>query len=166
MRIPHTLTAHNGTILSSLIRTPACFQKGLKVMVWFIVIGIVVIAVWWGWQMEKSNTEAREAYQQTLAMLKADPRNPDLRQQTLALGRAYSNLMRDKKGQTIFDEVALMNDINAACAGAATHGLSDTENSPFNEIETRLEKLSMLKTRGLIDETEYSTRRKAILEEI
>ena len=135
-------------------------------MVWFIVIGIVVIAVWWGWQMEKSNTEAREAYQQTLAMLKADPRNPDLRQQTLALGRAYSNLMRDKKGQTIFDEVALMNDINAACAGAATHGLSDTENSPFNEIETRLEKLSMLKTRGLIDETEYSTRRKAILEEI
>lgn len=116
--------------------------------------------------MEKSKTEAREAYQQALAMLKADPRNPDLRQQTLALGRAYSNLMRDKKGQTIFDEVALMNDINAACAGAATHGLSNTENSPFNEIETRLEKLSMLKTRGLIYEAEYSTCRKEILEQI
>lgn len=135
-------------------------------MAWLIVLGVVAIFVWWGWQMEKSKADAREAYQRALVRLKADPRNPDLRQQTLALGRTYSNLMRDKKGRTIFDEVALMNDINAACAGASTYGVSNTEHVAFNEIETRLKKLSTLKTRGLIGEAEYSARRKEILEEI
>ena len=38
---------------------------------------------------------------------------------TLSLGRAYSNPTRDKKGVSLFDEVALSNDIGAACAAAA-----------------------------------------------
>lgn len=136
-------------------------------MIWVILIAVVVIAVWWAHAQEKAKKESREAYQRSLANLKADPRNADLRQQTLALGRAYSTLMRDKKGQTVFDEVALMNDINAACAGASERTLDvHVAPQPVNDIEARLQKLLSLKERNLIDEDEYSSRRKDILESI
>lgn len=135
-------------------------------MFWFIVVVVVVIVVIAAWASEKAKTDARQAYQKSLANLKADPRNADLRQQTLALGRAYSNLMRDKKGQTVFDEVALMNDINAACAGAANFPLDKSPTVFADSVEARLEKLLSLKNRNLIDDIEYSTRRKEILESI
>jgi uncharacterized membrane protein YccC len=136
-------------------------------MIWVIIIAVVVIAIWWANAQERAKKEAREAYQRSLANLKADPRNADLRQQTLALGRAYSNLMRDKKGQSLFDEVALMNDINAACAGASERALDvQVAAPPVNDIEARLQKLLSLKERNLIDEDEYSSRRKEILESI
>jgi len=118
------------------------------------------------WAKEKSKAEARQAYQKSLASLNADPRNADLRQQTLALGRAYSNLMRDKKGQTVFDEVALMNDIHAACAGAGDLSKEKSIGTSQGSVEARLEKLTSLKNRNLIDDTEYSNRRKEILESI
>lgn len=136
-------------------------------MIWVILITVVVIAIWWAYAQEKAKTEAREAYLRSLANLKADPRNADLRQQTLALGRAYSNLMRDKKGQTVFDEVALMNDINAACAGASERSLDvQVTAPPVQDIEARLQKLLSLRERNLIDEDEYSSRRREILESI
>src|SRR5215207_1901244 len=65
--------------------------------------------------------EAKRAYQDSLSHLKEKPTDADLKQQTLALGRHYSNLTRDQKGITVFDEVALSNDINAACAGASAY---------------------------------------------
>lgn len=136
-------------------------------MIWVIIIAVVIIAIWWANAQERAKKEALEAYQRSLASLKADPRNADLRQQTLALGRAYSNLMRDKKGQSLFDEVALMNDINAACAGASERALDvHAATPPVNDIEARLLKLLSLKERNLIDEYEYSIRRKEILESI
>ncbi|SDT17446.1 hypothetical protein SAMN05216598_4272 [Pseudomonas asplenii] len=136
-------------------------------MIWVILIAVVIIVVWWANAQEKAKKKAREAYQSSLASLKADPRNADLRQQTLALGRIYSNLMRDKKGQTVFDEIALMNDINAACAGASERTLdAHVILPPVNDIEARLQKLLSLKERNLIDEDEYSSRRREILESI
>lgn len=53
-------------------------------MFWFIVIVVVGLGILAAWAKEKSKTEARQAYQKSLASLKADPRNADLRQQTLA----------------------------------------------------------------------------------
>src|SRR6185369_13818480 len=86
---------------------------------------------------------AKDAYFDALRRLKANPTNADLRQTTLQLGRAYSNLTRNKSGVTIFDEVALSNDINAACAGAAT--LVTNKQAQSQTIEARLHKLTELK---------------------
>lgn len=135
-------------------------------MFWFVVSVVAVVAVLYAWASEKAKKEALQAYQQSLANLKANPRNADLRQRTLALGRAYSSLMRDKKGQTVFDEVALMNDINAACAGASEFLIDNPAIAAPDDIEARLEKLLSLKNRNLIDDSEYSARRKEILESI
>jgi hypothetical protein len=135
-------------------------------MFWLVVIGVIAIAVWWNWNQEKIREAARKAYHDSLSRLKEDPRNADLRQQTLGLGRHYSNLIRNKKGQTLFDEVALMNDINAACAGATNQEYSSQITHVPDTVELRLEKLISLKNRELIDEAEYTQRRKEILESI
>jgi hypothetical protein len=108
---------------------------------------------------------AKDAYQNSLNRLKENPTNADLRQATLQLGRSYSNLTRNKKGVTIFDEVALMNDINAACAGA-TNIFENKLAKPDQTIELRLAKLAGLKAKGLIDDDEYAARRERILDEV
>jgi hypothetical protein len=129
----------------------------------FIAV-IVIVAVQASNEQTKQLNTARDAYFDALRRLKANPTNADLRQRTLQLGRTYSNLTRNKSGVTVFDEVALSNDINAACAGAAT--LVASKQTDTQTIESRLQKLAELKNKGLIDGEEYATRRKEILDEV
>ncbi len=131
-----------------------------------LIIGLIIFAV-----VSSANKQAKElaqakaAYRSSLARLKSNPTSADLRQKTLELGRAYSNLTRKRKGVTVFDEVALMNDINAACAGATV--VAQADRSPSKPpIEERLARLSDLKFKGLIDEQEYNSRRQKILDEV
>jgi hypothetical protein len=70
--------------------------------------------------------------------------------------------MRDSKGQTVFDEVALMNDLNAACAGA----LVSATPTPAGDIEERLAKLQSLKEKGLIDDSDYKQRKQELMAQI
>ena len=115
----------------------------------------------------KRYTNAKNSYFENLARLKKDPSNPELRQQTLGKGREFCAITRECQGQnkvvTIYDEVALMNDINAACAASTTIS-SKGENSLT--IEGRLAKLAELKDQNLISESEYNQRRQKILDEI
>ncbi len=78
-----------------------------------VVVGLILVTA-----TQEAKKLTRKAYQDALHKLKSDPNNPDLREMTLQLGRKYAALMRDSKGHSVFDEVALMNDINAACARA------------------------------------------------
>jgi len=133
-----------------------------------VVIGIIVIvvaaAIWSGIQKQKALERAKKAYLEALAQLKGSPTNADLKQHTLALGRAYSHLTRDKKGVSLFDEVALMNDINAACAAASvTPAQPSSGHSAGPSIEARLRTLTDLKDKGLVAPAEYESRRNEIL---
>ncbi len=133
-----------------------------------IIIGIVVLAViagiWSGIQKQRELERAKKAYLEALAQLKNSPTNADLKQHTLALGRTYSHLTRDKKGVSLFDEVALMNDINAACAAAAQPTVQRVA-EPLS-VEARLRTLSDLKDKGLVAQGEYEARRIEILSSI
>jgi type II secretory pathway pseudopilin PulG len=143
----------------------------------FAIIVVLFLAKYLGNSFKKSQQKAEQqaqelenariAYQTSLAQLKQNPTNADLKQTTLALGRIYSNLTRDKEGLTTFDEVALMNDINAACASAT---VASNPNQPASEprqtIEERLARLTELKAKGLIDEAEYNARRQKIIDEV
>ena len=131
---------------------------------WVIVGVIVVIAIIGAVLRDRAIKEARAAYLESLAALKERPTNADLKQRTLALGREYSNLTRDSKGNTLFDEVALMNDINAACA-AATGPTSAVVGSAAS-AEDRLRILNDLRTKGLVDDAEFAKRRGEILDSI
>lgn len=140
----------------------------------FFTVMVIAFVIWAltkaGNKNKKALADAHTAYHQSLAALKADPTNADLKQRTLALGRAYSNLTRNKKGQTIFDEIALMNDINAACAGAnvnaSTSELAVRRAMADGTVEERLAKLASLYKSGLIDANDFSRRKNEILDSI
>jgi hypothetical protein len=77
------------------------------------VLGLVIYLI-----REARLREAELRYRESLRLLRQQPTDPDVREEVLRLGRVYSNLARDSKGRTLFDEVAIRNDIDAACAGA------------------------------------------------
>ena len=74
----------------------------------------------------------------------------------------------------MFDEIALMNDINAACAGAAQQPQYQQQQyqqqqqppPPTVSVEDRLAKLDQLKSKNLVSEQEYAARRQKILDEL
>ena len=130
-----------------------------------VVIAIIALVVSAN-NRKKALAKAKASYQAALSKLKSDPTNADLRQRTLGLGRVYSNLTRRRRGVTVFDEVALMNDINAACAGATSVPRKMEPPAEAASIENRLAKLSDLRSKGLINEQEYVSRRQKIIDEI
>jgi hypothetical protein len=119
-----------------------------------IIVGGLIAAS----NAEQVKKKAFEEYQKGLSRLRENPTNPEIRQEALRLGRVYSHLMRDAKGTTTFDEVAVKNDIDAACAGSV-----HVQN---RSIEGRLAKLEQMRADGLIDGQEYQRRRQAIIDEI
>lgn len=136
------------------------------VVLGFVVL-IIVLTIRQAQARKRALREGKQNYLDSLEKLKHSPTNANLRQRTLELGRYYSNLTRNQQGVTIFDEVALSNDIGAACAGAAastpqTSGVASTKSS----VEERLTKLLELKSKGLINEQEYESKRARILDEV
>lgn len=126
-------------------------------MFWLALIGVITFIFW---SRSKRTVVAEQAYRHSLHRLRHDPRNPDLRQQALGLGRQHASLLRGSSGHALFAEVALMNDINTGCAG----GMPQEQcTHPTGSVELRLEKLQSLRQYGLIDEAEYAQRRKEIL---
>ena len=120
------------------------------------------------YNLNQTNKRLRNAYanyQQSLELLKQQPNNPELRQRALEWGRYYSNLTRDNRGVTVYDEVALANDLNAACAGGG-HAAKDPAAMETRSIEARLDQLKGLFEKGAIDEQEYSDRRSKLLDEV
>jgi uncharacterized membrane protein len=138
-----------------------------------IVLVIVVVPSYFIWNggrqrtlaSEKHLTDAHAAYQDALAKLKLDPSNAELKQHTLALGRYYSTLTRKQNAVTVYDELILMNDINAATTGV-TAGVTAAANHVALSTKARLCELDDLRAAGLITENEYTERRRAILEQI
>jgi hypothetical protein len=115
-------------------------------------------------QVNKQLQHAFASYRQSLELLKQEPNNPEFRQRALEWGRHYSNLTRDNRGVTVYDEVAFANDINAACAGGG-HPRNSTV-SAVRPIEQRLDQLKALFDKGVIGEQEYSERRGKLLDEV
>ena len=109
---------------------------------------------------------SKNKYQSSLDSLKKNPTNPDIKQKPLQFGREFAEVIRQFQGTngvTLFDEVALMNDVNAACAGAT---ISSSRETIATTIEQRLVTLTELKEMGLLKEQEYEERRRKILDEI
>jgi hypothetical protein len=137
-----------------------------------LIIGVILLiffgVLWMGANAraaeERTRQAAYDAYQASLAKLKASPANPDLKQRALQLGREYANRTRNQKGVTVFDEVALANDISAATAGAMAAPVVSAP--PSSAVEDRLRALESLRTKGLIGDAEYTEKRKRLIDEM
>jgi hypothetical protein len=134
----------------------------LLAVIVIVVIAIVIDSDKRAAQKVQRRKAANDAYQGALSELKASPSNPDLKQRTLELGRTYANLTREQKGVTVFDEVALSNDISAATAGASAPPAA----APRVSVETRLQELEGLRTKGLISASEYDEKRRRLITEM
>jgi hypothetical protein len=135
----------------------------LCIVVPFLLVVVVMALI--NRQGQKAIQDAHATYQEALHMLKAAPASADLWQRALSLGRVYSNLTRNKKGVTVYDEMALMNDLNAASAGAPAAATS----APMRHIasvEERVKLLNKLRTNGLITDREFESRRRKILDDL
>lgn len=140
-----------------------------------IVIPLIVLFlfIWLSGSARKAREEAlraaHDAYQGALAELRSAPTNPDIKQRALDLGRAYAGLTRQQKGTTVFDEMALSNDISAATAGAtaaAPSSAPSTPSTPAASVADRLRQLDGLKADGLVSDAEYQERRAKILGDV
>lgn len=143
----------------------------MDISAWLIIGTVLIIIIVWVASVEAKKEKAKAAYQESLRQITYDPANPDYRRRALTLGRIYANLSRDEKGVTVFDEVALMNDISAACGGATT--VVNTPPTPSVKVaslvlplEDRLARLIKLKEQGLIDNEEYQAKRQKLLDEV
>jgi hypothetical protein len=135
-----------------------------------LIIGFLVFRAWQRSELAKRIEAARALYQQALGELRRHPTDPERKTRALELGRAYSALTREDKAVTVFDEMALSNDISAATAGAtvatAPSAPPVTPAAPAPSTRQRLQQLSDLKDSGAITNEEYQARRKAILDAI
>jgi hypothetical protein len=130
-----------------------------------IIVIVVIACIFTAIHSGNNRAAAKTAYQRSLALLRDDPDNAALRQRTLELGRAYSELTRKNDGVITFDEVALRNDIDAACAGAGTTAEPE-QHADGQSAHERLANLDQLRQSGMITDAEYSEQRKRILDSI
>lgn len=93
---------------------------GFFIFMLVIVVAVVIAKL-------AGQSWAKRAYLEGLERLKRDPHNPDLREQTLALGRRYIYWAMNPYGPNTFDEAALISDINAACSRPAVSVVRDCE---------------------------------------
>lgn len=133
-----------------------------------LLIALIVGMVMRSSARRKALEEASAAYQEALAALRKRPTDTTAYQRALNSGRAYSSLARENKGTTIFDEVALQNDLQAATAGgrAAAAVSTPAPVAPASSVENRLQQLEALRTKGLVTEAEYQERRAKILSDM
>jgi type II secretory pathway pseudopilin PulG len=130
------------------------------------ILLLVAIAIMVRRRKARELQQAYNKYQRALEVLKLRPTDPQLKQQALQLGRYYSTLTRQRRGVTVYDELAVMNDISAATAGASNPQYSAPLISQSASIEERMVKLNDLRRKGIISEDEYTAKRKQILEDI
>jgi len=134
----------------------------------FVVAPLTVVALVFGFLLFRFRSEeqarlARQAklregkddYDASMKVLKRDPTNPDKREHALQWGRYYASLCRESGNATLFDELALKNDLDAATAAAARP----------QTVEERLRALDALKSKGLVTDQEYATQRARILQD-
>jgi len=118
-------------------------------------------------EAQRNVRRAHEAYQAALEHLRLLPSDPVRREQALELGRRYATWTRRAHGQagvTLYDEVALANDIAAACAAATSSAPPSAATPP--SPEQRLKRLSELRAQNLITEEEFAAKRQQILSEL
>jgi hypothetical protein len=126
-----------------------------------IIVGLVVFLLILNTAAKAKNTK-KKAYLKALQDLRKHPNDPDLRDKVLMLGRRCFGQIIYPDSHARFDEVALMNDINAACA-RATIGedkvlkveITNPQALSSKSIAQQIEELKELHARGVITSEEF-----------
>jgi hypothetical protein len=133
----------------------------MAVFICFLVgVGVIWMLMCYDQEVKRQKIQsAKEDYDRSIERLRTAPATADLRQRALEYGREYSNLSRDSKGVAIFDEVAIHNDLSAACAATSVAVVSKPQST-----RDKLAELQELAHSGLISPTEFESMRAEVLQ--
>jgi uncharacterized membrane protein len=134
----------------------------------FIAIAVVVFILWAIFtvilKVGVYQQKLKKQYEDALDALRKSPSNNKLRTTALLAGRKYFEALRNGT-LSIYDEQRIANDL-AAISALPQHNNEVNNNSFSNDITIKLQKLSELKSAGLISEIEFEEKRKKILDQI
>jgi hypothetical protein len=101
---------------------------------------------------------AERDYAKALEEFRSNPTDATLRARVLAAGRTVYG-MRRGGAVTVYDEMALSNELAAAASGAPMRPAPQS-------VEQRLERLEALREKGLVSDEEYAKKRQEILDSL
>jgi hypothetical protein len=127
-----------------------------------IAVGFPGLVVWSWVRGARGIMNAERAYRASLADLRADPTNPHLREETLELGRRVIRLNSRSGVRGGLSELAMTNDINAACAHAVNHPGAVARVAVVNpgalstdSVAKQIEDLNNLRRIGVLTDEEF-----------
>lgn len=149
---------------SIVVLSFAAFYKLPPIMEFWLVSGmpisfftLAITAIIKSHDHKNAVQASHSRYYKSLEDLKSNPGDSNLREKTLRLGRIYAGLFNGNNLVTVYDETAIKNDIDTACAASQQAAPS---------TEKRLGKLKKLRDDGLIDDGEYRDRRRKIIDDV
>jgi hypothetical protein len=127
-----------------------------------VTVGLPSLFVWSMFRGGRKVIDAERAYLASLRLLRADPTDPNLREKVLALGRRYLEARSRQGIRGGFSELALTNDINAACAHAVTRSGAPSKVEVVNAaalcrdtVAKQVEELNRLRVSRVITDEEF-----------
>lgn len=138
-------------------------------LIGIMIVVFVLLVLFIANALQKKREAAKNAYEVALSQFRQEPTSPSLRQTALQAGRYYSNLTRNSNGVTVYDEVAIKNDLDAAGAGAYEQlkpSIVTAPNAQKPTVAERLATLDQLQAQGLVSDDEFRDRRVAIIQSI
>ncbi len=107
----------------------------------------------------KQGIRIRKEYQDALDALEKSPEDSSLRKNALEAGRKLAEFLRDSKtGVTVFDEIALQNDINMRLG-------KGTSSAP-SSVSDKMISLKKMLDAGAITEEEFHQRKEKLLRDL
>lgn len=141
-------------------------------IVLLILVGLVLFYLSGAKRTKKEGerfAKLKKNYFDSLIALKNDPKNTVLKMEIVRLGAYYGEQTKKYKKRdseiSIYDEASLMKDINAACANIRVD-LSSPPTETSKSVQERFIRLSELREKDLVSESEYLHKRQEILDEI
>jgi hypothetical protein len=116
-------------------------------------------------EREEEIRKAEMWYREALRMLEEEPDSPERRKIALTTGREYARMVRESSGESLFDELALMNDINVIAGQQVASPTTRKAPQPLS-YEERLARLQRLAAEGHLTKDEYVEARKRLLSEL
>jgi predicted membrane protein len=121
-------------------------------------------------QAVRKKEQIRKNYESAKNKLRQQPSNNQLREKALQDGREYYKSLRNGV-LSIYDEQAITNDLAAVAPVSQTNNIvqpniDKADDNSQSDIVVKLEKLNLLKDKGMITESEFEAKRKDLIDKM
>jgi hypothetical protein len=140
---------------------------GVLPSVYFAYLGKVRISYILS-QVAQKKEQIKKNYESSRNKLRQQPSNNQLREKALQAGREYYKSLRNGV-LSIYDEQAITNDLAAVAPVSQINNtvqpnINKADDNSQSDIVAKLEKLNLLKDKGMITESEFEAKKKDLID--